>query len=274
MIRIVKHWLRLTPYWLWVPLAACGPKSEDARDETNDPEAGGGQGGESSREPELVCPDPNETIDPTAVVDDLEDQNGKLLPVNGRSGGWWTAGDDTLGATVVPAPAELTGLEATPEAIPGGRCNSAFAMRVTGQGFTDWGAVLGISLAYGKRPNGLDGSVPYDASARTGVDFWARIGDTSTNQVRFAVGDGHSEPDGGHCVEDGDIGEECYDTFGVYLTQLDTNWHHYRIPFAGLGQRDFGYKADAVATAELYTLLFNFDPGAVFDFWIDDISFY
>lgn len=222
----------------------------------------------------MVCPDPNAVIDPTAMIDDFEDGDGLVLPIDKRNGSWWTAADDT-GGTLVPEQSAITNLPATPEMLPEPRCGSRYAMRITGEGFTDWGADLGVALASGTRPNGELGAVPYDASARTGVDFWARIGDTSTNSVFFEVTDSNSEPDGGVCTVGGGTGKECYDGFGVNLTALDTTWHHYRIPFSGLSQRNFGVKADGVATTAVYNLTFNFlsatDP---FDFWLDDISFY
>jgi hypothetical protein len=255
-------------------LAACGPKPADENDPETAPNAQGGAGGATDEPERVVCPGPNDVVDPTAAIDDLEDNNGAILPVDGRSGGWWTAGDDTLGATIVPPRSDLTGMEATPLAMPEGRCGSSFAMRVTGQGFTEWGAMLGLSLAYGTQPNGQPGAIAYDATGRQGVEFWARIGDTSTNQVRFAIGDSNSEPAGGVCQEDGAIGETCYDSFGVYLTALDVTWRRYRIPFSGLVQRDFGYPAQGVALNALYTITFSFDAGAIFDFWVDDISFY
>lgn len=251
--------------------AACGPETTDA-DQRDDETAGAG--GEGNAPSELECPDPNDAVDPTAALDDLEDQDGLLLRNAGRNGGWWTAGDETPGSSIVPELSDFTGLPATPEAIPGGRCGSQFAMRVTGQGFNDWGALLGISLGYGTRPNGEEGGVPYDATGIQGVGFWARIGDTSTNQVRFALSDKTSEPDGGLCVENGGEGKECYDTFGVYLTQLDTTWRHYRVPFSGLSQENFGYPADALDTSTLYTVQFNFDSGAIFDLWVDDLYFF
>lgn len=222
----------------------------------------------------LVCPDPNATVDPTAMIDDFEDGDGLVLVVDGRNGGWWTAADAT-GGTLVPAQTSLTNMPPTPERLAEPRCGSHYAMRITGEGFTDWGAILGVGLAYGTRPNGQPGTVPYDASARTGVDFWARVGDTSTNNVFFEVTDSNSEPDGGVCDVNGGIGTECYDHFGVNLTNLDTSWHHYHIPFSGLSQRNFGVKADGVVTSAVYNLAFAFlsatDP---FDFWVDDISFY
>lgn len=222
----------------------------------------------------LTCPDATDPIDPTALIDDFEDGDGLVPHVDGRSGAWWTAADDT-GGTLVPEQTAITNMPATPEPLSEPRCGSHFALRVSGEGFTDWGASFGVALASGTRPNGENGAVAYDASSRTGVDFWARIGDTSTNAALFEVTDSNSEPDGGVCKADGAVGEQCYDSFGLNLTNLDTSWHHYRIPFAGLSQRNFGVKADGVVTTAIYNLTFNFlnanDP---FDFWLDDISFY
>jgi hypothetical protein len=239
--------------------AACGPRKD------GDGEGCGGSAGEST---DPTCPAQDELIVADTLIDDLEDADGYIPS---RTGDWWTAGDDTVGATIVPP----TGSVATPEPIEGkGRCGSKYAMRVTGQGFLDWGALLGISLNLGKGPNGEDTTVAYDASTHQGVAFWARIGDTSTVQVRFAISDVNSEPDGGACVEDGAIGEECFDTFGTRVTALDTRFRHYRIPFANLTQRGFGLPAPALVTSAIYTIQFNFEPGAVFDFWVDDVSFY
>jgi hypothetical protein len=205
-------------------------------------------------EPDPSCGDPNEAVDPTALIDDMEDGNDRLAVVAARP---------PAAGTIVPegiAPAEL---------IPGGRCGSSYAMRVTGQGFTVWGAGLGLNFVYD-----ASGAPPYDASAYEGITFWARVGDTSTNQVRLALGDVNSDPHGGVCVEGGLIEEACWDTFGVNLSPLGTSWTRFTIPFAGLSQRGFGLHADAVETSELYTLSFNLDAGAVFDLWIDDLRFY
>lgn len=249
-------------------LALCflGGCTDGDRIEAATSDAGSDAASEAGMEagPQLTCPDPNEAIDPTAVIDDLEDQNASILPVSGRSGGWWTAGDETPGATIVPA----LGDPALPELIPGERCGSRFAMRVTGQGFNDWGAMLGLSLVYESA-----GMAPYDASSREGVTFWARIGDTSTNQVRFAVTDVNSEPAGGLCDPEGGT-NGCFDTFGVVMSSLDTSWKLYKIPFSGLTQRDFGRPAEAVEKTAIYFFSFNFEPNAIFDLWVDDISFY
>ena len=188
----------------------------------------------------------------------------------GRNGSWWAGGD-----MVSPSASIVPNGDASAEMIPGGgRCGSHYAMRATGQGFTSW-AVLTTSLRYGAVDGGASGLLPYDAHQRTGVTFWARIGDTSANQVRFSVSDKSTRPEGGICDVSIATGPTaCYDNFGVDLTGLGTHWTQYRIPFAGLGQRDFGLQENALQTSAIYTIDFNFYVNEIFDFWVDDIAFY
>jgi hypothetical protein len=209
-------------------------------------------------------------IDPTALIDDMEGGTSAIAMIGGRNGAWWAGGDATPGGVIQP-----NGLM-TPEVIPGGRCGSHYAQRVTGYGFTDWGAVVVMNFRYGTLPDagGTMGDLPIDAHFRTGITFWARIGDTSSNNIRFSVGDEHSQPEGGLCIPNGPIGQNCYDTFGVPLPQLTTEWQHFQIPFLGLTQLGFGVPAPTVDTSNLYTVQFSLQPGTIFDLWIDDISFY
>ena len=230
-------------------------------------QAGSGTGG-SIGNGTINCGDPYAPIDPTAIIDDMETPDYMTVRAAGRAGAWWAGGDTASpGAAIQPsgdAPAEI---------IPGGRCGSKYAMHVTGQGYTSW-AVLSVSMGWGSVDGGAPGLLPNDDDYRTGVTFWARIGDTSSNKVRFAISDKYSRPEGGFCVENGAMDVACYDTFGVDLTQLDTTWRQYRIPFGGLTQREFGLPRPSVDSSSIYTIEFNFNPVTPFDFWVDDISFY
>jgi len=210
----------------------------------------------------------NEAVDPTAVIDDMEAPDYMTVRASGRSGAWWAGGDaESPGASITPNG------DAAAETIPGGRCGSQYAMHVTGHGYSMW-AVLSASMGWGSVDGGAEGLLPNDNSFRTGVTFWAHIGDTSSNQVRLAISDKYSRPEGGICVENGAADVACYDTHGVDLTQLDTTWKQYRIPFGGLTQRNFGLKRDHLDASSIYTVEFQFNPTSVFDFWLDDISFY
>jgi len=230
--------------------------------------AGGAAGAAGAAVPS--CGDSGGPVDPTALIDDMEATPPAILMEGGRNGAWWAGGDAVSpGASIVPngdAPAEV---------IPGGgRCGSLHAMHVTGHGFTSW-VQMSVSMRYGSADGGAPGLLPYDAHFRTGLTFWARIGDTSAAQVRLAVSDKFSRPEGGICdVTASTSATACYDNFGVDLTPISKAWTQYRIPFAGLGQRNFGLKEPSVDTSSIYTIEFDFYPNEIFDFWLDDISFY
>jgi hypothetical protein len=229
--------------------------------------SGGSGGGGGTGAGTVNCGD-NQAIDPTAVIDDMETPDYMTLRAGGRNGAWWAGGDDkSPSATIQPNG------DAAAETISGGRCGSKSAMHVTGQGWSEW-AVLSVSMGWGSVDGGADGLLPNDNSFRTGVTFWARIGDTSSNQVRLAISDKYSRPEGGICVLNGAVDVACYDTHGVDLSQLDTTWRQYRIPFGGLTQRGFGLKRDHLDPSTIYTVEFQLTPTSVFDFWLDDIAFY
>jgi hypothetical protein len=216
----------------------------------------------------MNCGDMSQPIDPTALIDDMETPDFMTARSGGRTGAWWAGGDPSSpGAAIVPMG------DVAAEMIPGGRCGSKYAMHETGQGFTVW-AALSVSMGWGSQDGGAEGLLPNDNSFRTGVTFWARIGDTSSDQVRFAISDKYSRPEGGICVDGGAMDVACYDTFGVGLTQLSTDWKQYRIPFGGLTQRNFGLPEPKLDPSSIYTIEFQFNPVTPFDFWVDDISFY
>jgi hypothetical protein len=229
---------------------------------------GGSSAGGTGNAGTINCGDPFAPIDPTAVIDDMETPDPNTVRAGGRTGAWWAGGDPSSpGASIQPNG------DAAAEMIPGGRCGSKYAMHVTGQGYSMW-AALSVSMGWGSQDGGADGLLPNDDDFRTGVTFWARIGDTSSNKVRFAIGDKYTRPEGGYCVEGGAMDVACYDLFGVDLTQLDTTWRQYRIPFGGLTQRGFGLQRPRLDSSSIYNVEFDFNPSTPFDFWVDDVSFY
>ena len=211
--------------------------------------AGGGAAGTTGTAA-MSCGGGGGPVDPTALIDDMEATAPAILMEGGRNGAWWAGGDAVSpGATIVPNG------DASAEAIPGGRCGSLHAMHVTGQGFTSW-ADLSVSMRYGVIDGGASGLLPYDAHIRTGLTFWARIGDTSAAQVRLGVSDKYSRPEGGICdaTSAATTATACYDLFGVDLQPIGTTWTQYRIPFGGLGQRGFGLPEPALDTSSIYTI--------------------
>jgi hypothetical protein len=145
-------------------------------------------------------------------------------------------------------------------------------MRVTGQGFTSWGASLSASFRYTSQSESID------ASAYRGVRFWARMGDTNSSEVRVQFQDVNTRPEGGICNPEDGNPDSCYDGFGTSLNRpadkAATDWTLYELDFSSMTQRDFGYGGDALDVAHLYDIEWNVDASSIFDLWIDDVWFY
>lgn len=251
MSNVRNAGLLLTAFALSFSLAGCSGDSDSDDDD--------GAAGASGSECEVTAG----PVDPTDLIDDLEDGNGALPMLAMRNGSWWISTDMSAG-TIEPPP------EAEPpaERILGGRCESEYAMRVTGSGFTDWGAVLSAGFRYTTEV------APIDASRYRGVRFWAKIGDNHTSVVRVQFQDSSTQPVGGKCNPDSTGSDQCYDGFGTTLATISDEWQQFELEFSTLTQREFGFRADALDPATLYDIEWNLDANATFDLWIDDLWFY
>ncbi len=109
-------------------------------------------------------------------------------------------------------------------------------------------------------------SGPYDASAYSGLTFYARVGANTQTEVRLNVTTLQTLPQGGIC-------KMCYDSFGKTLS-LGTEWKQIALTFAELSQRGFGDPVASFDTAHVYTIDFGLLGPLPFDLWIDDIAFY
>jgi hypothetical protein len=186
----------------------------------------------------------------TSLIDDMEedaDGGSQLPPVNGRSGGWYTYNDGTIGGWQNPAlPFTMTSIYPMP------REGSQWAARTFGAGFTKWGAGLGVSLTT---------SGTYDASAYTGVVFYAMVGDqapTSTFRILF--------------LEPRTTCAGCWDHFGKDLTPTKS-WQRIAVLFAEAKQLQPTLTPAALDAAHLGDINFLFPPSKPFDLWVDDIAF-
>jgi hypothetical protein len=224
-------------------------------------------GGEAEAEPVAPQQDPDceapGIVDPTLLIDDMEDGDSLVAAVGIRNGAWWIASDGT--GTVTPAADQPT----PPERILGGRCESEYAMRISGEGFTDWGAVMSATFRF------TNAVTPYDASPYRGITFWARVGEGNNSVIRAQVQDASTHLLGGICNPTSGAPDECYNAFGATLDPIDTEWRKFTLEFSALTQREgWGYRAEAVTPTALYDLEWNLDPNRTFDLWLDDIWFY
>jgi hypothetical protein len=188
------------------------------------------------------------------LIDDLEDGN-HAIALMGQIGYWYVYHDTTAGiqvpeATDTFAPVALTA------PIPG-NASSTRAVHVTWQGFTGWGAGLGATFD--------DTATFYDASAQTGVTFWARVDGSSTTRVDVILQELRA------------ISPNCT-TCGHHpfrRIDLTTEWQKLYLPFPsfqsdGNGNPSF-FDLDPSA---LYGIQFFTGPNRNVDIWIDDLAFY
>jgi hypothetical protein len=183
------------------------------------------------------------------VIDDLEDGDRLIANTDGRNGAWYVADDGTGGYLLPSATADFA-----PES--GGAAGSAYAARMRGGGFTDWGTALAVSLN--------DHQCSYDASAQDGLRFVAR----GAGSVQLSVATRRTVPpaNGGVCIGN------CFDHFNATI-ELTNAWAPYVIPWNALAQGGWGTPA-FFSPAELMYVEFAFGPNVPFDIAVDDLAFF
>jgi endoglucanase len=205
-------------------------------------------------DPAGITRSPGSLCSSVSLVDDCEDNDGRIAPIGGRSGYWYTYGDRN-GTTLTPA-------MGSPFVMARGGANaSVFAARI--QGRLGKGRIVfsGFGL------NFVDPKGAYDASAYSALSFWAKVGAGAATHIRLKVSDGNTDPEGKVCTE-------CFNNFGVDL-ELSTTWTQYTIPFATMKQLPgWGVPRPAALDAKkVYGVLWELhDPGADFDLWIDEVA--
>ena len=187
------------------------------------------------------------------LIDDMEDGDSAICQWTGRQGSWFAAGDGTS-ADLTP-PLGSTFVQAL---IPGGRGTSRYAARLTGSGFTDWGAMMGLGLW----------PQPYDASQVGGIKFSMK--NNVPTMVLFPTVETAPPDQGGQCADQ--PGEyNCGNWFSFKITTPSSDWKEYEVPFSALRQT-----AGSATWKPSPLLGVSFAPrrDTPFDVWVDDVQFY
>ncbi|MGH1346411.1 MAG: hypothetical protein ACRBN8_32895 [Nannocystales bacterium] len=233
---------RITPLVLVVALASCSASS----------------GGTSEPAPAVSRMDLG-GCDRSAVIEDSEDNDHRLLEHGGRGGYVYTFLDEA-GSTVEPVAGRLGG---TFSQAVGGANGSLHAARF--QGKTAAGTI--VFAGYGL--NFVDPKAPYDASAYEGITFFARRSANSGASLRVKIPDVSTDAEGGQCTE-------CFNDFGKAV-ELEEHWQQFVVPFDSMKQMP-GWGAPrpgSIDSAAIYGVQFQFNAAQTeFDIWIDDVSFY
>lgn len=192
------------------------------------------------------------------LIDDMNDGNAAIPEVNLRRGAWSDLLVNTSGASIYPDPS-------TPFVVTdtGDICRK-FAVFVKGQTSIDPGSGANFGFSLG---------APYDASAYSGLSFWARIEAGTDPPLRVTFPDGDTDPRGAICsTSTADTTKTCWDHYGLRLT-LTTTWTKYSIPFSALSQDSWGYLAQKFDPSTLYSVVFTIGDTATFAIWIDSVAF-
>ncbi|HVY25894.1 MAG TPA: hypothetical protein VHB79_05055 [Polyangiaceae bacterium] len=216
----------------------------------------GGEGG-AADQPLLGSAGAPTTNMPVMALDLIDDVEGDFpsLPLRaGRNGGWFSVHDDTSGQMGAVSPLSLQPARGT----------SHFAVGVSGGGFTDWGAQMGVNL---RSPYAA-----YDASKYCGLRFLAKGGG---NGWAVLISDRLSVPDGGVCDDVNWASDNgCYQFVGRGLA-VGNVWQEVVIRFDELRLMRNPASPRRLETKSLYDILFNFSSadGSGFELMIDDLSF-
>jgi hypothetical protein len=183
------------------------------------------------------------------LIDDFEDDDARIAPLEHRAGFWSAFNDNTASQRpTLRGPLAMT-------RIPGGRGSSRFALHTSGGKFRKWGALLAAEFSARRC---------YDASAYAGLTFWAR-GRGSFNVV-VKMTQIAPEEYGGSCTHD------CNDSHRA-LVSLTSTWQEKRVTWAELEQKGFGQVVPFDPRSLLSLELTVAPEQTPFDFWVDDVRF-
>lgn len=180
-------------------------------------------------------------------LDDFDDENLLLAPVEDRVGTWYDFSDGTAGC----ANLKVENVASSP------------ALHFTGSGFSKWGAAFGVALAWSMSQNGL---CTYDLSAYSGIRFRAR--GNATVRMNVASRESAFKSAGGDCADS----EGCFDQQGRNIP-LSSNFQEFEVPFCSLAQRGFGAPLGPLDRSKVTNLNFLVQSTSSFDVWVDDLEF-
>ncbi len=181
------------------------------------------------------------------LIDDFDDLDLIGEPVDGRAGTWYVYTDESQGCA-----------ELSVESEEGGG-----SLRVTGEGFSNWGAGVGLGMAWNQQQQEV---CTYDASAYGGVRFRVK----GNAEVRLVVTNQDSifQSLDGNCPD----AEGCYDRYGRTITP-SSDWQEVEVDFCSLTQEGWGTQLPAFNPATITAVNFNVRSLEPFDVWIDDLTF-
>lgn len=212
-----------------------------------------------------------------AILADFEDPAapGAVMAVV-PGGGWYSYTDSEVGAGL---PAMFTPAPGTFAVEAPGNGGMGSALHVVGTGFaggvassTVWGAGVGVALG-GASTGGIAGAtnppvMPTDLSMYKGISFYAKSAAMSDVVVQF----GNPSTDPSYCTCAAAM--LCYTGHAKTVAAITATWTKYTVLFTELMQPTYVMAPVAFDPKSVLTINFASNgPVAMFDYWIDDITF-
>lgn len=191
------------------------------------------------------------------LIDDLEDNDERILQTMGRQGPWHIFNDQENGGNQVPPFSSFA-----PQMS--GAAGTQYAVHTSGEGYGFAG--VGFDLNNPEATPESASSQAIDASGWDGIAFYAK----GSANLRLELPTRNFVPQdrGGSCAND------CWNVYGHRLSgPLSSDWQEYKVPFHGL-QRELGGTDPAFDASQLMSISFKHEGNAPFDFWIDEVRFY
>lgn len=199
------------------------------------------------------------------LVDDLEDNDGRILMMGGRQGSWYSFSD----GSIMPSPPDDNGN--TNGFLPGspGAGSSMHAAHVTANGFGNYAGMAVDFNNSGVRPKDTASRKPYDVSKYDGIVFKAKGMASGTMHVLAVTKQITGTSEGGTC-DDSNSSNHCWDSYGKDFT-LASDWAEVRVRFSDM-TTDNSSPFDPTAVFGLAFQL-NASNGSL-DLWIDDLALF
>lgn len=191
-----------------------------------------------------VCAHPLRAGGGEPVIDDFEDGDAAIRPLEGRRATWLEVRDSEPAGVSHPLFPALR-----PEPSDGNR----FALHAHGAELRDWGASIEVAFE----------PPCYDASIYAGVAFSAR----GPGRLYLALREVRVVPTeyGGTCPRD------CYNAH-VRKVDLEPGWRRFEVRWSDLRQR--GYEMPPLDPRSLNSVTFQIRAeDTPYDLWIDDVAF-
>ncbi|HEX2673749.1 MAG TPA: carbohydrate binding domain-containing protein [Polyangiaceae bacterium] len=191
------------------------------------------------------CIADNVVVAPADIIDDFEDGDFTVAQLGGRNGNWYVYSDKT--------PAGTLGFDVVGIA----RGASLKGIHTKGKDFTNWGSGMGVNMQ-------ASGTTGYNASAYSGVTFWARA--AAAQSVLVVFPDVDTDPTGGLCTS-------CDHHYNKAV-QVSTGWQRFTVNFADLALEGGTVPQPTAFKPEgLISVQFRFAPGQNYELFIDDLAF-